>query len=308
MKLPAWLLDPIIRRKVAFERIPIDRFRVRVARTTRDYEGAFRLVHAAYVFMGIETLSMDGMRVVPQHLLPESTVFVAYEGEALIATMTVIEDSPAGLPLAKEYGEPIARLRGQGAKLVEFASLAVVQRYWRSGVTQLLSMAAYNFAYNHRGATHTVVGINPRAAPFYRAMFQFTELGSSHEHTALRAPVVGLVQDMNRAQGFVRSKFPKRMATGKTPFEHFMHEPPPCIQMPPQGMSQQQLARWKLPREVFQELFLHKTDRVHGLDPLTLEYLQHQRTRDTLGVGDEEVARAVEIARRMVASGHGSSR
>ncbi len=282
MQLPAFLLDPILRRAAALHATPLDRYTVRVARTIDDYEAAFRLVHAAYTFLGIENVRHDGVRVLPQHLLAESTVLVAYEGTQIVGTMTVIADSRAGLPLDKQYPQSLAALRRGGARLVEYASLAVVKRCWATGVTQLLSIAAYNLAFNHLGATHTVIGVHPRAGAFYRAMFDFHELGEAQPHSELTAPVVGLVQDMAKAQPFVRRKFKKRMASGKLPIEHFLGAPPRCVELPPLGMSGEELKRWKLPRTVFQELFLRKYDRLGELGADALAMLGEQRTGDTL--------------------------
>jgi len=133
--------DWLIRRKVRMHRAPLDRFVVRVARSTADYEHAFRLLHVADAFQGFEDLDAEQLRITPQHVLPESTVLVAYEAERLVGTLTVTLDSPAGLPNDRDYPEEMAALRRAGATLVEFGSLAIVHRCWSSGVARLLEMA-----------------------------------------------------------------------------------------------------------------------------------------------------------------------
>jgi hypothetical protein len=282
MQLPSFIVDRIIRHKTAVHRTPLETYVVRVARTVEDYEAAFRLVHAAYTFLGIEKVRHDGVRVLSQHLLAESTVLVAFEGDQIVGTLTVLEDSRAKLPLDKQYPGALAALRGRDARLVEYASLAVVQRCWGTGVTQLLSMAAYQLAYNYLGASHTVVGVHPRAAPYYRAMFDFRELGGAQGHSELVAPVVGLVQDMVAVQGFMRKNFARPMRTGKPASAHYLSEPVPCISLPPRDLPPEEWKRWKLPRAVFQELFLRKYERVSELDQTTRGMLNEQRSRDTL--------------------------
>lgn len=297
MNLFSPLTDALIRRKVAMERTPLDAYQVRFARTAAEYEDAFALVHAAYLFTGIqEHASPNGMRIVAQHPLSESTVIVAYEGEQLVGTMTVIQDSPAGLPIAKEYPETVGRLRARGARLVEYAALAVIQRCWHSGVTQLLSMAAYNFARRYLGATHTFIGVNPKAAPFYRAVFNFQELAAGQRHTELRAPVVGLLQDMHTVEDFLRAKYKKPMQSGRLSVEHFGGDVPSCITMPPQGLTPDAFARWKLSRDVFQELFLRRSNRIATLSDEVQQYLRTQRTTETL-----RAAEVSQAARQILA-------
>ena len=112
-------------------RTPLDRFQLRIAHTAEEYDAAFRLTQAGYVFQGIADISRSNEhRIAPQHLLPESLVIVAYEATSLLAPMTVFADSPAGLPLEKEYPEALDALRGAGHTLVEWGALAIVRRCW----------------------------------------------------------------------------------------------------------------------------------------------------------------------------------
>ncbi len=281
--LPALLVDSIIRRKARLHETPLDRYRVCVAHTVQDYEDAFKLLHVAYVFQGIEMIRGVDMRITPQHVLPESTVFVAMEGDMIVGTLTVTIDSPAGLPLDKDYPERLGQLRSEGARIVEFGSLAIVRRCWHTGVATLLNMAAYRFSYYFLKATHTTVGVNPKAMPFYRAVYNFHPLGGSKEHAELQAPVIGLVQDMREVQDFMRKHFDKPFADGTSVLDRYTISPPPCIELP-ESIAPEELPRWKMPRAVFQELFMVKSNRIDSLDPDAKEYLRKCRSRETLSL------------------------
>ncbi len=302
MWLPAFILDPLIRRKMRLAETPLDRFRVRIARTTAEYQDAFRLLHVAYVFQGIESIGDHEMRITPQHVLPESTVFVAYEGKKIVGTMTVTLDSPSGLPLDKDYPEHLAALRQKGARLVEFGSLAVVQRCWHSGVTNLLNIAAHQWSRNVCHATHCVVGTHPRAHPVYRAAYAFRRLGRARLHAELNAPVLGMVYNLKKTERHIARHYKKLMGSGLRPIEHFRGAALACIEIPTH-MASHELARWKMPRDVFQELFFKRSSRMSSLDPATRRYLTELRSRQTLELDRSTGSEARAIASTMAAVG-----
>jgi hypothetical protein len=204
------------------------------------------------------------------------------------------------LPVDKVAPDAVAALRASGARMVEYAALAVVKRYARSGVTQLMTMAAYNYAYNYLQANYIVMSVAPRAVPLYRAIFGFREIDAAHGHPTLALPVASLALDMVAAQSFVRTHYPKPMSDGVVPLEHFLGTPPACITLPPQELRGDALMRWKLPREVFQDLFVRRSNHIATLTEDVLEQLRGQRSRDTLMqqdgplVGEHEAREALD--------------
>ena len=280
--LPHALRDRLIRRALPMDQLPLDRFSIRVARTAAEYRDAFQLVYSAYLYEGYESAIPYGMRITEQHVLPESTVLVAYEGERIVGTMTIVEDSRAGLPLQQEYPQVVDDLRAGDAHLVEYTSLTVVKRLWAKGIPQLLALAAGNMVINHLAATHVLAGVNPKAVDVYRALYGFAPIGEAKTHTKLTAPVAGMVLDLERADRHIRRWYKRPMSTGRRPYDHFRYAPPSCVALPPLGQSKEALAQWKLPREVFQELFLASTDRVTTLSPRVAALLRERRSRATL--------------------------
>lgn len=253
MLLPNALVDRFIRWRVRFHETPLDRYQIRIARSAAEYDQALRLVHASYVYQGLESVRANEVRLTPQHLLPQATVILAYEGEQLVGTMTVTADSPAGLPLDKDYPEEMAQLRKSGARIVEYGSLTVVQRCWHSGVTNLMNIAAYRIATEQHHATHTVVGVAPRAMPVYRALFNFRVFGGQKHHVQLVSAMYGLVQDMAAAPAFVRRHFSRPMRSGHLPIAHFSGLPLPCIDLP-RGLTLPEFVAWKRSSDVVREM------------------------------------------------------
>ncbi len=111
------------------------------------------------------------------HLLDECVTFIAEEDNRITGTLTVILDSPAGLPLEGLYPEEVAALRRQEHRVCEFCSLAVEpkRREHRSIVLGLFKKA---FAYVHHlaGVTDVCVTLKPSHERFYRRL-RFEDLG-----------------------------------------------------------------------------------------------------------------------------------
>ncbi len=274
-------LDAWIRRKARLHETSLDRYKVRIARTLEEYEDAFALVHVAYAYIGIENVARERYRITSQHVLPEATVLVVYEGNQLVGTMTVTLDSPAGLPLEGDYPDEVAALRSHERRLVEFGSLAVVKRCYHTGVATLLSMAAVYWSINVLKATDCVIGVHPKAEPFYRALYTFSTVGPAIRHNELAAPVLGMHMRFDEIIPHLQRKFRVPCTSGVLPYEYYSKRLPECIELPTH-LSQEELVRWKLPREVFQSLFIQKTNRVSTLDDKTKCHLEEKRTKGTL--------------------------
>lgn len=281
MRIPRTIRHWIYRRKLGLERVPLNQFKIRLAKTVDDYEGAFRLVQAAYISKGIEQALSDTVRISPQHVLPESYVLLAEEGDRLVGTMTVTIDSAALVPLDKDYPAELAALRAHGHRLAELGSLAVVDRCHRLGVTALMNMAAIQIATRIHDATHLVAGVNPEAIGHYQVVYGFDRLlGAQKAHAQLRAPVVGMACDLAKAELHFRKYFDRPLENGTRIVDAFLHCPPDCIDLP-KG-SPAELIRWKLSREVFQELFVRRTNRVETLDARTRRHLELLRSPLTI--------------------------
>jgi hypothetical protein len=291
------LTHKVLRARVPLHTAPVDRFQVRIARTVDDYRGAFRLVRAAYIAHGIESVRDPELRITPQHLMPEATVFVAHEDGQLVGTMTVTLDSPAGLPMDKEYRPELDALRATNTVIAEYGSLAVVQRCRHAGVTTLLNIAADRWANLLLGATHTVAQVHPKAEVIYAAHYNFEALGAAKAYGALGAPTIALVRDVAGWRTFASRHHTQLMASGHSVYDHFL-EPSvhlPCVDVP-STRPPCDLARWKMPKPVFRELFMEETDSVASLDEAQRTYLGTVRSRGTLALSGAEQHGVREIA------------
>jgi hypothetical protein len=218
------------------------------------------------------------MRITPQHLLREAVVLIAYDDRKPVGTMTVTQDSPAGLPLDHDYPVELTALRRVGARLSEFGSLAVEKHVRGAGVTLLLNMAAHFVARNIMRSTHSVIGVNPNAEGFYSALYDFRRLAEPRAHAELAAPVLGLVHECQRLGDFLSRHFVKPMESGRAVWEHYSVELPGCVVLQPEILH----GDLRLPRAVFREVFVHRSGKLQSLDAATRRYLDQQRGPDTV--------------------------
>jgi len=283
MRVRERLENLMVRRKVGFDSVPVDRLELRLARSVEDYEQAFRLLHFAYAYEGYSSLGPVELRATEQHLLPEANVLVAYEGERLRGTVTVTLDSPAGLPLDKDFPEELGALRKQGARLAELGSLAVVGAARRTGASQLLELAAFRLGHQALGATHYVLGVHPRGVPYFRAIWGLRPLASARQHADLSAPVVGMVATAERGVAILNRHFRKPLANGYRPVDYIVSDVAPPGLTLPENLPPESWARWKLSREVFRELFMRRTTLLRDLSERTRSHLESKRTDRTLG-------------------------
>lgn len=293
MRLPRFVSDRIIRHHARFDRIAADRYTIRVARTLEEYESAFRLVHISYAYLGIEPMRPVDLRVTDQHALREAIVFVAYESKQPVGTITVTGDSLAGLPLDADYPLELSDYRNRGARLSEVGSFAVVGRCRRSGVAQLLAMAATRVAFRALGASHLVIGVNPRATSVYRAVWGFEPLGPPRDHASLSAPVAGHIVSRERLLQHVHTHFPRPMSSGLPADAHLLTGPPlPGLFISDDSMNPD-LSVFKMPREVFRALFIDQGERWSRLSANTRAQVTRQRTEETLKANGHQLRKVV---------------
>lgn len=290
MKLPALISDPLARRKAALHEIKTDRYQIRLARTAQEYRDAFRLVHVGYVFQGIESLKEVDLRITEQHVLAESIVLVAYEGPRIVGTISITQDSPAGLPLDKDYPEELLALRHSGGKLSEIGSLAIVRRCWHTGLMPLLALAAFRVAFRIHKSTQTVIGVHPRAEGYYRALWDSRAIGPARRHAELDAPVLGMVHERSSVERHMTRHFRRPMQAGVPAADYvFGQQVPQGLQLP-EDIAMDDWSRFKMPREVFRDLFIHRSDRISEMSAATQAHLRAQRTEQTVGMRSDTIA------------------
>jgi hypothetical protein len=154
-----------------------------------EFERAFALLAAKYQARGYDEPSGKPFRFTPHHALPGTLTFVAKDGERVVATLSMVPDSPLlRLPMESIYGEEIARLRCEGRTLAEVTSLAsdgLGPREFLQVFAALIKLAIQTHV--RRGGDSWVIAINPRHRAFYRRAMGFVPIGPRRPNPSVRA-------------------------------------------------------------------------------------------------------------------------
>lgn len=97
---------------------------VRVANVSELREKAYKLLYNIYSKMGVTPKSTNGLWLSIYDALPETTTLVAEDSKGEIGgALTLVFDSPIGLPADELYKEEIDKVRKTGGQIREIISL-----------------------------------------------------------------------------------------------------------------------------------------------------------------------------------------
>jgi len=158
---------------------PGGQWQIRIANTRELREKAFRLVYDVYIREGYDLrFGRDsGLWCTIHHLHPGTVIFLAEREGVHVGSVTVIPDSPLGLPTERIFPEPLTGLRGAGRRLSEISSLVVTDE--SGGVPPELAMHLYRLTHItslhlHR-STDIVASVMAHHAKFYSRFLLFDE-------------------------------------------------------------------------------------------------------------------------------------
>ncbi len=181
-----------------------------LAKTKEDLESAFRLLHDAYVDQGFIQKKESGMHLIVQHALPNCGLLVAKFNNKVIGTISIMRDSPLGLPMEKAFD--ISGLKSNGGRVAELSSLVVHPQFRRKMGQDIffpLTLFASIFAKKCFGTDYLVFNLYPHHADFYNAIFGSSHLnnykGVSQEY--LGAPATGIKLNLNTVEEFAYKKY-----------------------------------------------------------------------------------------------------
>ncbi|MFH1023332.1 MAG: hypothetical protein V1809_08065 [Planctomycetota bacterium] len=186
-----------------------------LAANTRELrEAAWRLVQEFYVRKGYMAPGGPGMRIIPQDALPETTTYLAIQAATgqTAATLTLVPDSPLGLPMDDLYRADLDVLRASGRKPAEIAKLVagLDDTDERLGMEMLLHLfkLAYLTARRLEGCTDLVITVNPRHQKYYRRLLRFEYVGETRRYASVAgAEAVPLRLDLLTAEETIRKRF-----------------------------------------------------------------------------------------------------
>lgn len=175
---------------------------------TPTLDAAFRLVHDQYVRRKYLDPHPTGWRLSVHNALPGTRVFVARAADRVVGTVTLIEDSPLGLPMDEIYRAELAPLRRHGRRLAEVSGLALDAqgRPGRLPVVMHLMRTLVIYAAALTELDDLCIAVNPRHVEFYERLLHFERVGPLRAFGKVNgAPAYALRLDLGLARELARS-------------------------------------------------------------------------------------------------------
>lgn len=270
--LPQKLSDAIYRRL-----LPLENYRersggieVRLAKTQEELETAYRLLHDVYVAKGLMDPHPSGMRVNLYSALPYTSVLIAeFEGK-IVGTVSLIKDSPLGLPSDKEYRAENTAYRRKGVRLLEVSALAVHPDFRKNSQGSLVSLLMMNYLSRYSnlnmGADALVAVVHPSTRDFYRALFGFEQNGKIIEYKFVKKALV-----IHLTANFTEQVEPA-LAKSQQLNDFFNDELKGVFSVPPS--SQGILLNPVMTADLLKNIFYEKTGLFQELSRKELEYIK----------------------------------
>jgi len=197
------------------------------AATREEREEAYAFVHNHYVKTGYIAPEPSGLWYTAHAALPQTATLVIRSAEGrIVATGTVIPDSPLGLPADDLFRAETDSLRKAGRRLCEICSLVADEGEHDGGISAVMYLfrAAVWYAMHVLGADDLISDVTPRHARFYKRALLLEDLGAERPDPRYRLPAVALRLDTRTIEARTAAKYSSR--TDGRNFDAFFFQVP----------------------------------------------------------------------------------
>jgi hypothetical protein len=193
-------------------------FSVRVASDHDTRRKAYALAYRVYRRCGYVEESTTQLCVSPYDAFTGTITLLAEDKNGReIGTVSLVFDSPLGLPCSEIYGEEVNAVRNQGRKLVEVTRLAIEEDAPnpRNLLLHLFSLS-YIFARHVGGCTDMIIEVNPRHVDYYRRFLRFDQIGPERPCPRVKdAPAVLMCMNFSHIEAALQGHAGGRDKNGK---------------------------------------------------------------------------------------------
>ncbi|MFK8258381.1 GNAT family N-acetyltransferase [Erwinia sp. AnSW2-5] len=164
---------------------PDEKIKIKFATTSEEFIEAMQLIHCAYAKKGLITSDKRQPYFSPHLVLPNNRLIIATRSDCIIGTISLIEDSPIGVPMDNIHAAETAALRKQCTKFAEIGSFAITPEFQHHGINLILYKAIFIYVCKHRNIESILIAVHPRVAEIYKVLFKFEQIGAIQEYSTL---------------------------------------------------------------------------------------------------------------------------
>jgi len=152
---------------------------IHVANRPKLRQKAYELVYKLYAEKGFTGNKNSDLWLSIFDALPSTTTFISQNAQGRIqGALTVVFDSPIGLPADELYRAEIDLVRSSGRQICEIVSLGVSNTARNaSKILAGLYYCAYVLAWHNKKASTLVITVNPQHEEFYCKHMLFKKIG-----------------------------------------------------------------------------------------------------------------------------------
>ncbi len=174
--MPKTVKYPILRSMLALPLSLPKELHFEIATTEEQYLGALRILQECYLEKGYATANESKIRMTPYHLIPTTTVLLAYWKNEIVGTVSLIRDNSLGLPLEKIFD--LSDLRKENGVLCEISSLAIKKEFRGKDGQVFFPFMRYmwNLSYHFLDIDYFVIAVNPSMYELYESIYLFENL------------------------------------------------------------------------------------------------------------------------------------
>lgn len=151
----------------------------KIAESYDELEQAYRLVHQIYEEEGYTDAHLSGMRLNAYNAHPDTVIFIAKKDANVIMTMTLVADSPFGLPMDDLYLEELSPFREMHHHIGQLCALASLPEYRcaNQALPLFIIKLMRLYARDYMRLDDLVMTINPKHTLFYESLLLFKRFG-----------------------------------------------------------------------------------------------------------------------------------
>lgn len=153
---------------------------VRLAKNPAEFKSAYRLVYREYLKKRYCRPSKSRMHYTFHCFLPDSRTFFLEKSGAFLGTLTLIPDSPCGLPIENVFPEEVQKIRSAESRIAEISLLAIDPSLYKQRELNLLHFRNWSsvfplfkgmFQYAKQiGITDLIIAVHPDHQKLYQTL------------------------------------------------------------------------------------------------------------------------------------------
>lgn len=217
--LPRPLFRKLLLNRLRFDDSKLADVEIYIAESKPDIEAALALTHAVYVAQGKIKPCAGGLYLTAHNALPSTIVFVAKTGGRVIATCSLVPDSPRGLPLDVLQRPALDELRAAGLRLCESSGAVCDMEYRGTGLAFYLYRSMVHAARRAK-FDRIVLSAQPKGLKIYEQLLACEQLGKPAHHPSFNnaKPSGALQCDLRICEGRTYERY-----HGLAPYERTPH-------------------------------------------------------------------------------------